>query len=230
MKQTAKARLFWQQLKEVLNGIFFPYDLTCPLCTRGLVGEEHIVCCYCEKELRRCILTPAERISVHEPLAMCISTFSYIGPAQKLIHTMKYQSDTTISLLLGPFMCATLLDTFKRQTWDVVVPVPMHPRKQADRGYNQAKLLADEIALHWQCPIRTDLLFRIRADKSQTTRSAEQRRQAMNGAFVASPKAAGLRILLVDDVLTTGATACACCKELLEAGAAEVILLTACQA
>jgi ComF family protein len=112
----------------------------------------------------------------------------------------------------------------------MIVPVPMHKARQADRGYNQAELLAKAVAFHWQSPLRTDLLFRTKEIGSQTKRSAAQRREAISRVFVASPLAYGKRILLVDDVLTTGATASACAQALLDAGAAEVILLTVCQA
>lgn len=219
-----------EPLQESLSNLFFPYNVTCPLCTRSLVGAEQTVCCNCEKKLEQCLLTPAEQLSAHEPLKLCISAFSYEDPAKELIHILKYRSDTTVAPLLGLYLAKTLLDVLHRPCWDVIIPVPMQPGRQADRGYNQAELLAKAVAHHWQSPIRNDLLFRIREDGSQTKRTAAERREAITRVFVASPLAYGKHILLVDDVLTTGATASACAKALLEAGAAEVILLTLCQA
>lgn len=226
----SRLALWYARAKEVLEDLLFPYDLICPLCNRYLVGGEHIICEFCEEKLNRCALELPEQLSRHEPIRLCISAFSHTGAAKELIHTLKYKSNATIAPLLGLYMSGALLRTLGRCCWDAIVPVPMHPDKLAARGYNQAQLLADTVAFHWQSTVRNDLLFRIKKMGSQTRRSRAQRREAMEGAFTATPLAAGLRILLVDDVLTTGATACACSKALLEAGAAEVILLTVCQA
>ncbi len=206
------------QLKESLLNLLFPYDAACPICQRTLVGWERANCDPCEQERMRCRLT------------CCVSAFAYDGIARQLIHMLKYRHNATLAPLLGLFLCATLLDAPIRRDWDAVVPVPLHPSRLRVRGYNQAQLLAQEIAQCYQVPLRTDVLRRIKASKSQTTRTAAQRRTAMEGVFEANPNAAGLRILLVDDVLTTGATATACAKALLQAGAAQVTLITACRA
>lgn len=218
-----------QSLKECLLNLLLPIDTVCPLCSRTLVGLERTVCCHCEDELKQQVLTPLECLSDHEPLLRCISAFSYQGAARKLIHVLKYGSDATVAPLLGAYMCAALL-WLPRREWDVIVPVPLHPERLRKRGYNQAQLLAERVADCYQQTLRTDLLVRIMDKKSQTTRRASERRSAMEGVFQADPKAAGLRILLVDDVLTTGATATSCAKALLEAGAVSVTLITACRA
>lgn len=218
-----------QSLKECLLNLFLPSDTVCVLCSRTLVGSERTICCHCEDELNQCVLTPLECFSLHEPLIRCISAFSYQGAARKLIHVLKYHSNAAVAPVIGLYMCAALL-RFPRRDWDVIVPVPLHPERLRKRGYNQAQLLAEQVADCYRQPLRTDLLIRILDKKSQTTRRAGERRNAMKGVFQADPKAAGLHILLVDDVLTTGATATACAQALLEAGAVSVSLLTACQA
>ena len=220
----------WQRLKECLLNLFFPWDNLCCHCQRALAGAEHMVCIHCEAKLRQCILTPLEQLSTHESLVLCISAFAYEAIARKLIHHLKYHHNTTIASLLGWYMCAALLESPAERRWDAVVPVPLHPSKLRRRGYNQARLLGQQIADCFRLMLRDDLLFRIKATASQTKRTAAERFSAMQGVFEASTQASGLHILLVDDVLTTGATASACAKALLDAGAAEVTLITACEA
>lgn len=219
-----------QSLTDGLLNLFFPWDNQCTLCTRTLIAPEHVLCCHCQARLDKCILTAPERISTHKPLALCISAFSFEQKARELVHRLKYRSDATVAHLLGLHMCAALLDSPAIRDWDAVVPVPLHPSKLRFRGYNQAQLLAQEIAACYGFSMRPELLRRIKATKSQTKRTAEERHAAMQGVFEAAAEAQGLSILLVDDVLTTGATATACAEALLRAGARSVTLITACQA
>lgn len=219
-----------QSLTDGLLNLLFPWDNLCCLCQRTLVGNEHILCSHCEATLAKCILTPLERLSVHEPLMLCLSAFSYETAARDLIHQLKYSSNASAALVLGLHMCAALLDSLAIRDWDAVVPVPLHPSKLRFRGYNQAQLLAQEIAACYGFSMRPELLKRIKATKSQTKRTATERLAAMQGVFEATAEAQGLSILLVDDVLTTGATATACAEALLRAGARTVTLITACQA
>ena len=219
-----------QSLKEGFLNLFFPWDNQCALCQRALVGAEHILCTHCQTDLTACSLTLPERLSTHEPLSLCICAFAYESAVRQLIHHLKYHSNATVAPLLGLHMCAALLDAPATRDWDAGVPVPLHPSKLRLRGYNQAELLAQEITGCFGLSLRTDLLLRVKATISQTKRSAEERRSIMQGVFEAVPAVAGLSILLVDDVLTTGATATACAEALLSAGAKDVTLLATCHA
>lgn len=108
----------------------------------------------------------------------------------------------------------------------LIAPVPLHPRRLASRRYNQAGLLAQALAAQAPVPLAIDLLRRTRATPSQGHMGARQRRENVRGAFAVHPRAAarlrGVRVLLVDDVMTTGATLDACAAALIRAGAAAV--------
>ncbi len=114
---------------------------------------------------------------------------------------------------------------------DLLVPVPLHRRRLFQRRYNQAALLACAIARRSRIPVQPDALVRIRATKSLGDKSAEARAAEVQGAFVARAsrlrRIAGARVLLIDDVMTSGATANECAAALLRAGAVAVDVLVA---
>jgi ComF family protein len=115
---------------------------------------------------------------------------------------------------------------------DVVVPVPLHCERQKERGYNQAALISKPLAKRLRLPHKAVLLMRTRARPDKQVLSLEERWESVRGAFATRPgsKVDNLRVLLVDDVLTTGATLDACARALREAGAKSVIGLTAARA
>ena len=114
---------------------------------------------------------------------------------------------------------------------DCVMPVPLHPRRIRERGYNQATLIAEIFAQQINLPILADALVRSRMTESQTSLGAFARRKNVDGAFAArSSGVRGLSILLVDDVCTTGSTLQACGDALRDGGASEVYALTVARA
>jgi ComF family protein len=115
---------------------------------------------------------------------------------------------------------------------DVVVPVPLHRERERERGYNQAALISKPLAKRLRLPHRAVLLMRTRARPDKQVLSLEERWESVRGAFATRPgsQVDNLRVLLVDDVLTTGATLDACARALREAGAKSVIGLTAARA
>jgi ComF family protein len=149
----------------------------------------------------------------------------YTEPLRSIIHAFKYKGNT----LLGEPLGTLLAQTYYRHhmTAELIIPVPMHAERLQQRGYNQAQLLAVSCARHLQIPVTTALLARTRTTATQVTLNAQQRRSNLRGAFYYPSKITtqvilNRKILVVDDVCTTGATIEACATTLLAAGAREV--------
>lgn len=142
---------------------------------------------------------------------------AYTHAASAAIHAFKYEGQVQLVEMLGGWLCE-LLDGISGI--DCVVAVPLHPQREAMRGYNQAALLASHVARHYGWAFVPEAVSRIRETPSQVNLTAQERRDNVNGAFAAEPThAAGRHILLIDDVLTTGATLVACAEALRGAGA-----------
>ena len=148
---------------------------------------------------------------------------SYEGSLRELVHLFKYGGVRPLARTFGKFLAQALP---RETSFDVVVPMPLHWFKQWQRGFNQSNDLAREIGKKWNVPVR-NLIRRTKATRPQAGLTNAKRRANMQGAFkIARGKSlAGMRVLLVDDVVTTGATASACARVLKRAGAAHVALL-----
>jgi ComF family protein len=140
------------------------------------------------------------------------------GPARQLVHGLKYLGVTGLAGLMAPRMDASR----ERHVFDVALAVPLHRSRQRSRGFNQAAELLD--ALHW--PLAPGQLIRTRRTDSQVGLHPGERRMNLAGAFAWRGRSLrGLRVALVDDVITTGATANECARVLRESGARSVVAL-----
>jgi ComF family protein len=186
-----------------------PYCSCCGAPFRGAVGLEHL----CQE----CLTNPP-------PFARARAVAFYEGRVLQAIHRLKYQRQ----LIYGKFLGQLLAASPSRQ-WvaaaDLLVPVPLHPRRLRWRGFNQAVLLAQAFP---DIPLGRDILVRRRPTLPQLKLSPEERRTNVKGAFLVPEPAAvaGKTVLLVDDVYTTGATAKECARALKRAGAGQVEVLT----
>jgi ComF family protein len=148
----------------------------------------------------------------------------YEGPLKTLIHLFKYAGMKPLAEPLARYLDRAIpVDA----AFDTVVPVPLHWRKRWRRGFNQAALLAEEVARRRGCGV-TNALRRIKTTDAQAGLSKTARRRSVQGAFAARKGVdlTGKRVLLIDDVMTTGATANACALALKRSGAKSVSLLT----
>jgi ComF family protein len=149
---------------------------------------------------------------------------AYEGPLRQLIHLFKYGRIATLSSPLGQRLAGALP---RDQRFDAIVPMPMHWRRRWQRGFNQADLLAREIGWRSCVPV-VNAVRRVRATAPQAGLSNAKRRKNVAAAFapVKPGSLSGKRVLLVDDVMTTGSTASACATVLKKAGASHVAVLT----
>ena len=172
---------------------------------------------------------------LHPPFERAVACGSYDGELRDLIHLLKYQQVRPAAAVLGRMLAEAVaeLETSLPAGAIQVVPVPLHSRKQAQRGFNQAELISrvalKQIAPPGRFALCTDVLVRRRETGSQIGLTRHQRRENLRGAFaVTNPtQVVGRDVLLVDDVFTTGTTASECARVLHRAGAARVWVATA---
>ena len=215
----------------------------CPVCLACLIAPPADVCAACALDLRE---LPSPRCrscggALDTPLAVCgeclrgearpwaaaVSVFPFRGAVREVIHRFKYQGHS----YLAPVLARRMAASWQRHgagAPDVVAPVPLHWFRELRRRYNQAGLLANHIGRTLGVPA-CDLLRRRRWTSAQTTLDFSSRQANVATVFAARQNArtAGLRVLLVDDVLTTGATLGSASRVLAGTGAASVWVLTA---
>lgn len=145
---------------------------------------------------------------------------SYQETLRTLIHLFKYNQVRPLARPLGALLARAIP---REHRFDLIVPMPLHWKKRWSRGYNQSELLAREVARRWGIPV-AKIVRRVKATAPQAGLTNSKRRLNVQGAFrIRKPaNVKGLRILLIDDVLTTGATAGACARVLKRAGASHV--------
>ena len=165
---------------------------------------------------------PAEFPSVLPAPTAEIGAFG--GALAQAIHRLKYSDRPDLARPLGDLMAAASL---RLGPVDVVIPVPLAPARLRERGYNQAALLAARVARHLRAPHAPLALRRVIETGQLAHQGQEERRRAIHRAFACEADLRGRRVLLVDDVLTTGATLGACMEVIYESGAASVALCTA---
>jgi ComF family protein len=204
------------------------------------VAEKYGFCHHCFKDLPfilkpQCPGCGAENDGIFELCSKClkeekrhwtigISLMRMEGTAQKLIHHLKYSDDTALARAMGKIAADKIADSLIHP--DCIVPIPLHWRRRLKRGYNQTNLIAQIISKQLDIPL-VKLLKRVKATPRQAQLDRKQRLKNLDGAFAVTGKkhCGKLKILLIDDVMTTGTTLNAAAETLISAGADEVNVL-----
>lgn len=186
-----------------------------PLCRKCALPSKADVC-------EACFTDPPQ-------VDRALAAFQYDGPMRDAVRALKYDDLRALAPAMSELM-ATALPRRAITEIDTLVPVPASANRLRSRGYNQASLLARQLSKKTGIPVREDLLRRRRDTAPQVDAISETARKAnVVGVFQASDHADGKRLLLIDDVMTTGATLNACAAELKRAGAAHVTTLALCR-
>ncbi|HBL74453.1 MAG: amidophosphoribosyltransferase [Bacteroidetes bacterium GWF2_42_66] len=203
--------------------LFFPR--ICLVCGNNLLNREELVCLQCLHELPRTNFHLQERNPVAEifygrvqlEAATSFFFFNKGSQYQKLIHALKYKGMKEIGILLGKHFAIDLAKSSSFASVDIICPVPLHPKKEKKRGYNQSEFIALGIAERMEKPLSTDNLARLIYTDSQTRKGRYERWENVEGIFGLNrpDEFEGKHILLIDDVLTTGSTLEACASAIL---------------
>ena len=228
-------------------GLGLVYPPACQLC-----GEERatvksgFVCSSCRSKVRfiqppfcqRCGLPYEGEFTTSFECSNCLemklhfvsarSAVSARGVVLDAIHRYKYQRALWFEAFLADLFLRQALPALEQEKWDLIVPVPLHATKKREREFNQAESLARHLAIATQIPLNRTLLRRVVPTRTQTLLTRQQRAENVQRAFNLGNglQLNGERIILVDDVFTTGATTNACARVLRSAGAAEVCVWT----
>lgn len=204
----------------------FFYPPKCSLCD-VLIDDERHLCVPCGHSLHKLDgdFVPHRREKVW--FARARSCFAYEGKIVDAIHGLKYNRRFD---LLAFFADALRGELDRCENVDLLLPVPLHRKRLASRGFNQSALLAQKLAKRVNLPVDLFSLQKIRNDPPQIEKNADERLQNVRGSFAVKSasleRLSGKQLLLIDDVLTTGATANECARVLRKAGAERVDVLT----
>jgi competence protein ComFC len=229
------------------TGLGFFYPEICRICETGrATAKSGFVCPKCRTQARfirppfceRCGLPFEGDITTTFECMNCRETELHFSSARsavvaktiilETIHRFKYRRELWFEPFLADLLLREALPVLRGQNWDFIAPVPLHTVKEREREFNQAELIAKHLSAATKIPLNSRLLRRVSPTMTQTRLSRQQRAKNMRGAFAVCKgvKLDGEKIILVDDVFTTGATTSACAKALKAAGAGDVCVWT----
>jgi ComF family protein len=213
----------WFRRLKLLDLLFPQFCYSCDEPT----DDRQVICSSCLDNLEDSQLGNwSDRVSTKGPLTDVWSAFWYGEALQDLIHSLKYSGRKKIGPSLAQAVYRVLDFEINWNDFGMIIPVPLHKRRHRKRGFNQASVIGAELSVLTGIPVDTEMLARIINTPSQVGLDIEGRRKNMQGSFTSQVALDGGSILLVDDLLTTGATAAACASALIEGGAAKVSVIT----
>lgn len=220
-------------LKDLFH-LFYPK--LCAVCEENLVENEITICTNCRHDLPLTNFNDYTQNKVSETFfgsvfiekAYSLLFFRKKGITQQLIHDLKYKGNEEIGIFFGNWLGEILKENKEFKDVNYIIPVPLHPKKLRKRGYNQVTKFGQTLSKHLDIPFKENYLIRISSTKTQTFKARFDRFNNINTKFAV--KETNLfnnkHILLIDDVITTGATLEACAKEFLKFEGCKISILT----
>ena len=235
----------WSRLVKLFLHFWFPrtcfacgrdlkWDATaplCPACEAALAVPGPLICQRCGAVLKsggaHCYACRGSQARQYK-CRIIRSAFVFNASSRALVHALKYARADYLARYMGQQMARQFALHPELAETEVLVPVPLFPKRGKQRGYNQSELLARQLGRQIGLPVNTTALARVRNTVSQTTLGRQGRLQNMSGAFavVRPHEVRGKTVLLIDDVATTGATLEGCAQALAAAGAKKVLAYT----
>lgn len=209
----------------------------CPICGNRLAVTEQALCARCNLHLPRTGFSKhardnemAQAFWVLMPIERAAAMFFYEPDSNvsRLVHALKYFQHPELGELLGRQAAQEFRPDGFFEGIDAIVPVPLHPKRQRQRGYNQSMEIARGVSAATGLPVMAGAVKRISFRRSQTQKTGLERQENVENAFALADAAdlQGKHLLVVDDVVTTGATVRSCCQELTKGGCAKVSVLS----
>lgn len=203
----------------------------CLVCKIKLQPDEALICPDCESSIKPATTERIKaeydrkftRVNLIEDFASAF-VFEKEGALQTLIHELKYERKFRIGIFLGKLSSSKFLEKVKKWESDLIIPVPLHSRKLAERGYNQSYFISKGMSQNLKVKSRNKTLKRTRFTQTQTNLTLLERKKNVEGAFSIRRRfnPENKNIILVDDVITTGATISECARVLKENGADKI--------
>lgn len=223
------------RIKDILHDfVDLVFPRYCEACHHGLVGNEEIICTSCRILLPRMEVGGLNSEAVNFKFAgtpKIVSTHSFLlftkkGKVQQLLHALKYKGNKEVGLLLGFMFGQEMIASGIVPPAELIISVPLHKKKKKIRGYNQSDLLAEGFSNATGIPWSGTILNKTRHTTTQTGKSKAERRENVKGVFSVKEDIQVRSVIIMDDVLTTGATLEECVQALKMAGCKEFHILT----
>jgi ComF family protein len=213
------------------------YPLQCNACGKMLVKYEDLICTHCRYHLpyTNFHLNPSDNALLIRlaglsdiRLGMSMLYFQKEGRVQNILHNLKYNDTPQLGYLLGKWYGAKLTEHGFNLEFDAIIVIPLHKTKLKKRGYNQSEWIAKGLSEQMNIPIWEQALIKTKATQSQTRKSRKQRLLNIKDSFITNPKYdfESKRLLIIDDVLTTGATISTAIKVIQEKKCTDISVVT----